>query len=479
MVEGLSPVLMPRTPSRRRKDLRAIFAEGVAWSVMVGLGETYFSAFVLALGMGEVWAGLIATIPVLAGGALQLLTPYGVGWLRSRRRWVTGCAAVQAVSFLPFIWGAATGRLHGVAVFVVAAVYWGAGMAAGPAWNAWVTQLVPESIRMRYFARRTWATQIGVLCGLLGGGLVLQHFRHRGHELIGFALIFSVATVFRAVSSRLVSTQSENAPPVGGERLVIGRELLRRFWSGRDGRLLLYLVVLTASVSVASPFFSPYMLKQLGFSYTSYMVMIGASFAAKILMLSGLDRITRKFGILTVLRVAGFGIVGVPALWLLSSWYPYLLGLQVLAGCCWAAQEFAAFLLLIEVIRLEERTSLLTTYNLLNAAMTVAGSLLGGVLFEAAGGAVVGYRALFAVSAVVRFGAVLLLVRVAPIPGPSFRVLLRTIAVRPSAGALSRPIAATIRRRDVLGDFRRLGRGRRKGLGPPPTEPGRSRRPRG
>lgn len=467
-----------RPPSRTRKDLRAIFAEGVAWSVMVGLGETYLPAFVLALGMGEVWAGLIATVPVLAGGALQLLTPYGVGWLRSRRRWVVGCAAVQAASFGPFIWGAATGRLHGVAVFVVAAVYWGAGMAAGPAWNAWVTQLVPEAIRMRYFARRTWATQIGVLAGLLGGGAVLQHFRGQGRALLGFVLIFSVAALFRAASSRLVSVQSEDAPPLGGERMVIGRELLRRFWSGRDGRLLLYLVVLTASVSIASPFFSPYMLKQLGYSYTAYMVMIGTSFAAKILMLSGLDRITRRFGILRVLRAAGFGIVAVPALWLLSTRYPYLLALQVLAGCCWAAQEFAAFLLLIEVIRVEERTSLLTTYNLLNAAMMVAGSLLGGALFEAMGGAPAGYAALFAVSAGVRLAAVLLLVRVAPVPGPSFRVLLRTIAVRPSAGGLSRPIAATIRRRrGVLGEVRgRLGR-RPPGSKEPPRNPPEASRP--
>jgi hypothetical protein len=78
-----------RPPSRLRRDLRRIFAEGVAWSVMVGIGETYFPAFALALGMGEVGAGLIASIPLLAGGLLQLVTPHGVTRLGSRRRWAT------------------------------------------------------------------------------------------------------------------------------------------------------------------------------------------------------------------------------------------------------------------------------------------------------------------------------------------------------------------------------------------------------
>ena len=59
-----------------RKDLRASLADGASFSVMVGIGETYLAAFVLALGMGEIAAGLISSIPLLAGSVLQL----GDGW---------------------------------------------------------------------------------------------------------------------------------------------------------------------------------------------------------------------------------------------------------------------------------------------------------------------------------------------------------------------------------------------------------------
>ena len=62
---------------------------------MVGLGETYIPAFVLAAGLGEVAAGLIATLPPLAGAVFQLVTPLAVRHLHSYRRWVVACAALQ------------------------------------------------------------------------------------------------------------------------------------------------------------------------------------------------------------------------------------------------------------------------------------------------------------------------------------------------------------------------------------------------
>jgi hypothetical protein len=53
---------------------------------MVGFGETYPPAFVLAVGLGEIMAGLIASVPLLAGGLMQLASPAGVRILGSHKR---------------------------------------------------------------------------------------------------------------------------------------------------------------------------------------------------------------------------------------------------------------------------------------------------------------------------------------------------------------------------------------------------------
>ncbi len=48
-----------RRRSARRRDLHAMVSDGVAFSAMVGFGESYLPAFALALGLGSITAGLI------------------------------------------------------------------------------------------------------------------------------------------------------------------------------------------------------------------------------------------------------------------------------------------------------------------------------------------------------------------------------------------------------------------------------------
>src|SRR5262245_49996508 len=142
--------------------------------MVVGLGETYVPAFALAAGLGAVATGLIATLPMLAGAVFQLVTPFGVRWLRSYRRWVVLCAVAQALSFAPLVAGAARGQIALAWVAFATVAYWSFGMATGPAWNAWVTALVPPEIRARFFARRARRAHMALFLSILVGGLLLQ-----------------------------------------------------------------------------------------------------------------------------------------------------------------------------------------------------------------------------------------------------------------------------------------------------------------
>jgi MFS family permease len=141
-----------------------------------------------------------------------------------------------------------------------------------------------------------------------------------------------------------------------------------------------------------------------------------------------------------LLRAGAAGVVAIPFLWLVSPNFSYLLAVQLVGGVCWAALELAFFLLLFEAIPSAERTSLLVAYNLANAMAMVGGSLLGGALFEAAGMGMTGYRVLFLVSGVARFIASLLLVRGMNLRGRGIRLVLRSVAIRPSVGSFGRPI---------------------------------------
>jgi MFS family permease len=428
-----------------RTDLRKIFTEGIAFSVMVGIGESYLPAFVLALGMGEVASGLIATLPLVAGGLLQLGAPLGVRAVGSHRRWAALCAAIQASAFIPLVAGAVAGKIPGVSVFIIAAIYWASGMALSPAWNVWVERLVPAPVRTRYFARRTSAANLGILAGLLVGALVLDNMPTRPRPLLGFAILFAIASLTRFTSAAMLRSQKEAVlPPMQYQPGKVLR-LMRQFPKNPGGTLLVYMLALTMTVTIASPFFTAFMLRQLEMSYSAYMFLIGTALATKVIVLPLFGRLARRVGLRWLLRAAWMGTAAVPALWLISSSYTYLIGLQIFAGAAWGAHEFVTFLLLFEMIGPEERGTLLTAYNFGFALASAGGSLVGGFVFDAVGGGITGYHILFGASSIARASCLAFLLRVPGMRLTALPVVFRSIAVRPSTGVLIRPILATLR----------------------------------
>jgi len=426
-----------------RKDMRSILADGAAFSVMVGIGETYLPAFILAIGLGEVAAGLITTLPLLAGACLQLSSPWGVRLLGSNRSWVAICATAQALSFLPLCTAAYLGRIPLWAAFAVASVYWGAGLGAGPAWNTWVGTIIPAHFRARYFATRTRVSQLGVLFGFIAGGVVLQ-YASDDKKLLAFGGLFLVGCICRCTSAFFLRRTSEPVPPDENHRHVSVLEFLRRFRHGREGRLLIYLLSVQAAAMVAGPYFTPYMLKVLKFPYGEYVILIGVAFATKVVALPHCGRLAHHFGARRLLWLGGVGIVPVAGLWLVSTNFYWLVFVQILAGLTWAGYELAMFLLFFETIDAAERTSVLTTFNLGNAMATVAGSLLGGGLLAWFGKSPEMYLILFFLSSLARFLTLGLLFRVPEYKLDAQPLATRTIGVRAADVSLDQPILPSI-----------------------------------
>jgi MFS family permease len=393
--------------------LRNSVSDGAAFSVMVGIGETYFPAFVLALGLGEIASGLVASIPLLIGAILQMISPIAVLRLRSNRRWVIWCVFLQALSFVPLVTAAVLGKMHIAGVFGAVALYWAAGLGAGPAWNTWMETVVPFRVRAPFFAMRTRLGQAGTLLGFLAGGAALQYGRHTNTLLEAFAIIFAVAGVCRMFSARFLSRQSETHTVHHDQKHVGLGELWSRIKAGGSERLLLYFLAVQVAVQISGPYFNPFMLKQLRISYIDYVGLLATSFVAKILMLPACGRFATRFGVRKLLWVGGIGIMPVAGLWLYVHTYLQLVALQFLAGAVWAAYELAMFLLFFETCRREERTSILTMFNLANAVALAIGAAIGGGVLKLLGQSREAYLFLFAVSSFAR-AATLILLKLTP-----------------------------------------------------------------
>jgi hypothetical protein len=434
----------PARSLRLRRDLRAIVGDGVAYSAMVGLGETYVAAFALAIGLGDVVAALVSTLPVLVGAVLQLAGPAAVRWMGSHRRWVIACAGAQVLALLPLIGGALVGRIPIALLFASVAVYWAGGFSAGTAWNSWMVAIVPARLRARYFARRARLAQVSLFLSLVGGGALLHASAGAGHALAGFATAFALAGVARLVSAWMIARQSDVAPeaaPAGRERV---RDAAAALGRSRALPLLGYLLCAQLASHVASPFFTPYMLERLTLSYGEYVGLTGASFLARIAVLPLLGRMAQRRGARALLKLGGVCIVPLPILWNVSSELPYLFAVQLFAGAAWSAYELAVMLLFFEALDRETRLGLLALYNLGNALCMLGGSLIGAFILRHAGADGAAYEWVFAISTLARLAALALLRRVPHVDVRRAPIPTRQAAVRPSLGAIQPPVVAAL-----------------------------------
>lgn len=418
---------------RRRGDLAAIRGDGVAFSLMVGLGETYFAAFALAVGLGSVTSGLVTSVPLLVGSLLQLASPWAARRIGSPRRWVVTCVSVQAAVYVPLAAAACWGGIPAAALFGLVSLYWGASMAAGPTWSGWVGNLIPGRLRAHFWAARSRAGHAAVLVALVASGIALHRARPAPGGGLGiFALLFAAAGICRFVSARCLARTSDGPPPPADPRLGIPI-LARRLATGDPGRLLRFALGLQVAVQVAGPYFTPYMIRALQLPYGSYVLLLAASYGAKIVSLPLLARVVRRRGAVFALRLGTLGIVPLPALWLLSPSVPWLVAVNLASGFAWAAYELAMFLLVFETLENDERTPVLTMFNLANAVATVSGAVLGGLLLRHAGA----FPLVFAASSLARLAIVPLLLGIRS-AGPALATPV--LSARPSPGFLGRPL---------------------------------------
>lgn len=371
---------------------------------MVGLGETYIAAFVLTKGFSEVSASLISTIPLFAGAVLQLVSPYGVFKLKSYRKWVTKTSLLQALSLFSL---AATAFIPTPVevLFIIAALYWAGGMSTGPAWNSWMTKIVPEKNRLQFFSRRSMLSSICVFVGLITGGLILHFFSKQDKILEAFFGIFIAGGVLRIISSYLLSLHTEDETMTSAIEKFSFRFVCKNIWNRDYAKTLKFIFIFQFGVYFSAAFFNPFMLKELKFSYKVYMIMLASSFIAKIFAQPITRKIIERFGPQKTLLFATIGISPLPLVWTLSPNPVYLASMQAVSGFMWGIYELITFMILFNQIPQKERTEALTFFNFAQTICIITGSVIAGILFKLIGGDYRAYMAIFIGSTCLRFMA--------------------------------------------------------------------------
>jgi MFS family permease len=428
--------LAARTAVDRPSGARRLALEGAFQSLAQGLGEAYLGAYALLLGAGGLALGLVATLPTGATAAAQILARRTPGRAGGAKRLLANSWLAQAVGYMalglclipPYPWSV-------VALVTVALFAWGCGGLAVPAWTSLVSALVPRSRHGWFFGLRGAAQAFGVLTAILSGGALLSFLTGRGHEALGFVLIFGYAALGRVLGSVLLAGLPEPARPEAGRPRPVDIKPVRS--SRKFRRLSVYLWSLHFATHVSSPFFVPYMLRELRFTYLLVGVLIATPAIVKVATLRMWGKLADRLGPGPVLRTTGWLVAPVPALWLLSRSPWWILAAQVYSGLVWGAFELAQASSILQTTRARERQ--VAWLNAVDGGVLIAGSLLGGAVVNAVSGrGGSGYLAAMALSTVLRLvPAVGILWRLRGIGRPDWSHLmmpLRVWTVRPTRG---------------------------------------------
>lgn len=398
------------------KTKKLSIKEASAYSFMDGFGVRYVTPYALAVGANNSQIGLLSSVPGLLGNLSQLFT---IKLMRhfSRKRIIFWGVLAQAIMWLFLIGAGIPFFLFGIktsfspnAIIIIYTLLILVGAVSGPAWSSLMRDLVSTN-RGEYFGKRNKIAGLIALTCMFIGGFVLDYFKQT-HIFIGFIIMFIIAFFGRFVSAMLFRKHYEPKFQVDDTKYFTLFDFIKKMRYNNFGRFVIYFSLLSFACAIASPFFAVYLLSNLGFSYTQYMITVLANSIATILLMPLWGKFADIYGNLKVMKITGLFIPFLPFLWLLIPLVPsktfavvFIIFLEIYSGLIWSGFNLAAGNFIYDAVSRERLAICSSYFNILNGFWALIGATIGGFL-SSHGVSILGWSPilfLFILSGVVRF----------------------------------------------------------------------------
>ena len=407
--------------SRVRRSLRFSTAEGMFVEVFNACaGPTVLTGFALWLGATPLQVALVGQLPTIAP-LVQLPAAWVTSALGRRRTALVTIALSRQVllplAVLPFL---PIGRDTARAVLLwVAAASAVLGVVGNNAWTAWMGDLVPERLRGRYFGGRTAVCILAGMGASLASGRFLDAAGHHAATGPALAILAVLASAVGALTTWLMSRQHEP----GGEPAAPHdpRVMLRPFLDPSARPFLVFQLAWNGAVGIGGGFYTFHLLHNLRAGFTVVALQAAGMSALRVLSAPLWGKAIDRLGARPVLAACTFGLACLPAVWIFATptfLWPFALD-AVLGGVFWGGYYLAAFAVPLAIAPRRERPFYLGAFamagGLATAVATAAGGLLAGALparFEALGHVTYAVHVLFVASALARFAAAFLALRI-------------------------------------------------------------------
>jgi hypothetical protein len=431
----------------QRKDYRFSFFDGMCAHVYGTLiSGVFLTGFALYLHLSEFMIGLLAAIPALVT-LFQLPGSYYICRNGGRKKVAYRAAAAARLLWLPLlavgllpVWGQTASGILFVAIYLVSHAF---AQVSYLAWISWTSDLVPDEIRGTFFGKRNMLCGIAGMAAVLIFGNLVDIFKQQlGRSDLAVAVPILAAVIFGMLSLHYMNRISESAPAPEPANGVL-QKLAGPFKEMNFRRFLVFAFSWNFSIFFAAPFFALYYLRDLNYSYgfVALLTTVGA-----VLDLVGMrvwgsisDRVKNK----AVIRLAGWGVVFLPALWVVVRPADVLIPimLQVVSGGFWSGVNLCTHNLLLRLSPQAGKVWFISAYSIIAGLGAALAPIIGGVLLTvlstrlpaSPAGGLIPLHYIFIASTVMRILSLQLLARVREPQENSLRQMLISI------GSFGRP----------------------------------------
>ncbi len=378
----------PRVKEMKYKSRENSIKAGIFTSAKISFGDYYLSPFAIAINASNSLVAMLSSIAGLLGPLSQM---FGSKLMEkySRKKIVLKSIAFELAVWAPLAaiailyWqGIITNALPMVFVFFFS-YYVIFSNLGNPAWFSWTGDIINERYRGRWFSKRNLLMGFVAVVLAVGSSFLLDYFKKADLAMIGFSVLFALAFASRIISRRFYKKQYEPKLELKKGDYFSFFNFLVKAKGTNLWKFSIFSSFFNLSVAVASPLFAIYMLRNIGFDYTVYMIITLGTTVFSLLVMELWGKVADKFGDYKVLYVCAGLIPFVPILWVFSKSPWYLLFVPtLLAGISWAGFNLASSNFIYDNVHPEKRGLAISYFNMLNGIGIFAGAGIGALLIK-------------------------------------------------------------------------------------------------
>jgi MFS family permease len=379
------------TEDELKKGMSLVIRDGIATEVMTAFsGGTFLVALALMLGASNLQVGLLAGLPTFMN-IFQLFSIWLVRRFKNRRLVSVVSSLLARIPLIIIgVLSLFSPNTTGINTFILLlCFFYFFGSVAGPSWNSWMKDFIPEHKLGTFFSNRTMLSQLVSVIVSLALALLIDYIKtqHPLYERTAYAYMYIVAGIAGVMGVYYLYKTPEPVAYTSKENIF---KLLQQPLKNINFRhLLVFNSAWVFAINIATPFFTVYMLKTLNLPILYIIPLNILSQVSSILMVRLWGAFSDRYSNKTIIAIAAPLYITCIIAWcfvgLFSTNYIDIIliaVINIITGIATAGINLSLINIGLKLSPKEDTIVYLSTKNIITAFFSSLAPLLGGYLAD-------------------------------------------------------------------------------------------------